>query len=255
MSETEDRVTGAATDDLGVLARGATGVGVTLSAEQLMAFARYRELLLEWNQRTNLTAITDPQEVLTKHFLDSLSMALGVPASLREGAAQVLDVGSGGGFPGLALAIAFPQWRVTALEATGKKVKFLRHVVGALHLTNARTLEGRAEEVAHKREERGSYDVVVARAVAPLPTLLEYCEPFARAGGVTIAPKKGEIADELAQGERAATLLGGKMESQVAVSAPGLEDGRVLVVVRQERLSLPLYPRQAGAPTKHPLGR
>jgi 16S rRNA (guanine527-N7)-methyltransferase len=247
----------APTDNLAPLAAGAKAFGVTLDAEQLAAFGRYRELLLEWNERLNLTAITDPQAVVTRHFLDSLSVALAVPAELREsaaGAVRAIDVGSGAGFPGLALAIAFPDWRVTVLEATGKKVKFLEHVASVLRLRNARPRPGRAEVLAHDKEERGRYDIVMARALAPLPTLLEYCQPFARAGGLTIAQKKGEIATELAQGRAAAALLGGHADEPIPVIVPGLDDGRVLVVVRQERLSLPLYPRAAGAPTKHPLG-
>jgi 16S rRNA (guanine527-N7)-methyltransferase len=245
-------------DALAGLASNAKAFGVSLDEEQVAAFGRYRELLIEWNERFNLTAITDPQEVVTRHFLDSLSVALAVPADLRQtaaGAVRAIDVGSGAGFPGLALAIAFPAWRVTVLEATGKKVKFLEHVVSALRLRNARTVAGRAEVLAHDKEERGRYDLVLARALAPLPTLLEYCQPFARAGGLTIAQKKGEIMEELAQGRAAAALLGGNVEAPVPVSAPGLDDGRVLIVVRQERLSLPLYPRAAGAPTRHPLGR
>jgi 16S rRNA (guanine527-N7)-methyltransferase len=244
-----------ADDGLGTLKSSAATFGITLSDDQVAAFARYRELLLDWNQRINLTAITDPAEVVTLHFLDSLSVLLGVPEELRNGPARVLDVGSGAGFPGLALAIALPAWRVTALEATSKKVRFLEHVVSALRLSNARPVDGRAEVLAHDKEERGRYDLVVARALAPLPILLEYCQPFARVGGVTIAPKKGDIAEELAAGGRAAAQLGGELLPAVPVNAPGLDDGRVLAAVRQERLSLPLYPRSAGAPTKHPLGR
>jgi 16S rRNA (guanine527-N7)-methyltransferase len=242
-------------DDVDTLARGAASFGITLEDDQLAAFARYRELLLDWNARFNLTTITDPAEVLTRHFLDSLSVTMGIPPELRAAEAKVLDVGSGAGFPGLALAIVFPRWQVTALEATGKKVRFLEHVASALRLRNARPLEGRAEVVAHNAKERAGYDVVTARALAPLPTLLEYCQPFARPGGLTVAPKKGDLAEELAAGKAAAPMLGGHVEEPLPVSVPGLEDGRVLVVVRQDRVSLPLYPRAAGAPTKHPLGR
>ncbi len=241
-------------DDLAALAHGAEALGVSLSAGQCAAFAQYRALLLEWNARVNLTAITEPRQVVTRHFLDSLSVVLAVPERLRAGRARVLDVGSGAGFPGLALAIAFPRWRVTALEATGKKVRFLEHVVRELRLTNARVLQGRAEEVGHDRYERGHYDVVTARAVAALPTLLEYCQPFARMGGLVVAPKKGEIGDEVAAGMIAAAMLGGRMDAPQTVSAPGLEDGRVLVVVHQERACPAQYPRQGGAPTKQPLG-
>src|SRR5579863_4110838 len=149
--------------ELGALVEGATGFGITLNDEQVAAFTRYRELLLDWNQRINLTAITDPEEVETRHFLDSLSVVLGVPEAQRDATARVLDVGSGAGFPGLALAIALPAWRVTVLDATSKKVRFLEHVVSALRLTNPRPVDGRAEVFAHDKEERGRYDVVMAR--------------------------------------------------------------------------------------------
>ena len=174
-------------EDLAPLARGAAALGIALGAEQLAAFAAYRALLLEWNARFNLTAITDPAQIVTRHFLDSLTVALGVPRARWAGAPRLLDVGSGAGFPGLALAIAFPQWHVTALEATGKKVTFLRHVAAALGLARVRVLQGRAEALAHAPAERARYDVVAARALAALPTLLEYCQPFARVGGVTIS--------------------------------------------------------------------
>jgi len=229
--------TTAPADDLAILATGAAALGLALDASQLAAFAQYRELLLAWNARFNLTAITDPHAILTRHFLDSLTVTLAVSAEWRARSLRVLDVGSGAGFPGLALAIAFPHWRVTALEATGKKVIFLRHVVSMLHLSNVRPLVGRAEQVAHTTAERARYDLVTARALAALPTLLEYCQPFARAGN------------------RAAVTLGGHLDEPLALAVPGLEDGRALLIAHQERLCPPLYPRAAGAPRKHPLGQ
>lgn len=241
-------------DDLGMLAKGARAFGLALDGAQLAAFARYRALLLDWNQRVNLTAITAPDAVLTRHFLDSLSVAQAVSPGMRSGAATLLDVGSGAGFPGLPLAIAFPAWRVTLLEATGKKVRFLEAVIAALELGNVRAVQGRAEEVAHAPAERGRYDLVVARALAPLPTLLEYCQPFARVGGLTVALKKGELAEELAAGRRAARLLGGTLADPLPVAVPGLDGGRVLVVARQDRACPAAYPRAAGAPVKRPLG-
>jgi 16S rRNA (guanine527-N7)-methyltransferase len=242
-------------EDLAPLIVGAEALRIALDDAQLAAFARYRDLLLEWNTRFNLTAITDPQEVLTRHFVDSLTVTRAVPVQMRQDQPRVLDVGSGAGFPGLALAIAFPEWRVTALEATGKKVRFLEHVIAMLELRHTRALAGRAEERAHVPAERGRYDVVTARAVAPLPVLLEYCQPFARPGGLVVAPKKGELAAELAAGRVAATTLGGRLDEPLAVTAPGLENDRVLIVVHQERLSPPRYPRASGMPTKHPLGQ
>lgn len=241
-------------DDLGALAEGARAFGLALDAAQLAAFARYRALLLDWNRRVNLTSITSPDAVLTRHFLDSLSVALAVPPTVRAGVPALLDVGSGAGFPGLPLAIAFPEWQVALLEATGKKVRFLEHVMAELGLTNVRAVQGRAEEIARIPTHRGRYDLVAARALAPLPTLLEYCQPFACVGGVTIALKKGDLAEELAAGRRAAVLLGGALAEPLPVAIPGLEDGRQLVVVRQVRACPAAYPRAAGAPVKRPLG-
>jgi 16S rRNA (guanine527-N7)-methyltransferase len=241
-------------DDLAALAQGAAALGVALGAPQLAAFAQYRALLLQWNARFNLTAITDPRAIVTRHFLDSLTVALGVPRARWAGAPRLLDVGSGAGFPGLALAIAFPTWHVTALEATGKKVGFLQHVASALGLERVRVLPERAEALAHDPAERGRYDVVAARAVAALPTLLEYCQPFARVGGLVIAPKKGDLAAELEAGRRAAATLGGRMAPPLPVAVPGLEGERVLVIVTQERPCPAPYPRPAGAPRKQPLG-
>lgn len=237
------------------LVEGAAALGLTLDDGQLAQFARLRELLLDWNTRVNLTAITDPAEVVTRHFLDSLTCALALPAEERCQSLRLLDVGSGAGFPGLPLAVAFPQWRVTLLEATGKKIRFQEAAIAELGLANARPLHARAEELAHTKEQRGHYDVVTARAVAALPTLLEYCAPFARVGGAVIAPKKGDLEQEIAAGAQAAELLGAQLQSPVSVAAPGLDgDDRVLLVARQQRPCPPQYPRAGGAPQKRPLG-
>lgn len=241
--------------DLAALVEGAAALGLMLDAAQVERFARYRELLLDWNSRINLTAITDPEEVVTRHFLDSLTCAPLLSSSESLAARpHLLDVGAGAGFPGLPLAIALPSWDVTLLEATGKKVRFLEAVIGEIGLTNAHVLAGRAEEVAHQRAYRARFDAVTARAVASLPTLLEYCTPFARVGGTMIFPKKGDLSDETAVGQRAAALLGARLLDTVPVTLPALTDGRVLVVAHQEHLCPPQYPRPAGAPVKRPLG-
>jgi len=243
---------------LDALMTGATVLGVALDQRQLSQFARYRELLLDWNTRINLTAITDPAEIETRHFLDSLTCVLAVPDEDRTRPLAALDVGSGAGFPGLPLAIAFPHWRVTLLEATGKKVRFLETVIAELGLTHVRALQGRAEEVAHRSGQRGHYALVMVRALATLPTLLEYCVPFARVGGVIVAPKKGSLADELAAGDRAAALLNAQLLDPITIPdtpalAP-LADGRVLLVAHQQRHCPSQYPRPAGAPVRKPLG-
>src|SRR5262249_15845608 len=153
----------------------------------------------------------------TRHFLDSLTCLLAIKPDQRARPLRLLDIGSGAGFPGVTLATAFPTWRVTSLEATGKKARFQQEAVAALGLENGAVLTGRAEEVARKPEHRGRYDLVTARAVAALPTLLEYCCPFARVGGRVIAPKKGKLEDEIAAGTKAASLLGAKLLAPIAV--------------------------------------
>jgi 16S rRNA (guanine527-N7)-methyltransferase len=241
--------------DLAPLVEGAAALGLALDDEQLARFARLRDLLLDWNTRVNLTAITEPAEVVTRHFLDSLTCVLALSDDLRARPLRLLDVGSGGGFPGLPLAIAFPRWQVTLLEATGKKTRFQEAAIAELGLTNTRALQGRAEELAHTKEHRRRYHVVTARAVAALPTLLEYCAPFARVGGMVIAQKKGDLAQEVEAGRRAATLLGARLLAPIAITTPGLaDDARTLLVARQQRLCPPEYPRAGGAPQKKPLG-
>ena len=236
------------------LVEGAAPLGLALNDAQIERFARFRALLLDWNARVNLTAITDPAEIVRLHFLDSLTCMLALPADVRARSSRLLDVGSGAGLPGLALAIARPQWRVTSLEATGKKVRFQEAVIAALGLENARVVTGRAEEAGRTPEHRGAYDIVTARALAALPTLLEYCAPFVRVGGLIIAPKKGDLTAEIAAGTRAASLLGAHLLEPIPVTLPVLSDGRVLLVARQQRPCPPQYPRAAGAPAKRPLG-
>jgi 16S rRNA (guanine527-N7)-methyltransferase len=241
-------------DDLAPLVDGATALGVALRDMQLDQFRRFRDLLLDANTRVNLTAITDPAEVLARHFLDSLTCLLAVAPDQRARPLRLLDIGSGAGFPGIPLAIAFPAWLVISLEATGKKARFQQEAVAALGLANVTLLTARAEEQARKPEHRGQYDLVTARAVAALPTLLEYCCPFICVGGRIIAPKKGDLADEIAAGAKAASLLGAKLLAPIAVTIPPLVDGRALLVAEQKRPCPERYPRPAGAPAKHPLG-
>ncbi len=227
-----------------------SGEVALVAARFLEQFLRYREELLDWNTRINLTAITDPEKILLKHFLDSLSLL----SVYDKPEARVLDIGAGAGFPGLPLKIVRPQWQVVLVEATGKKVMFLRHVVETLQLKNVVAVHGRAEELAHQAEYRASFDVVTARAVASLSTLLEYAAPFCRVGGQIILPKKGELAKELARGKRVAGQVGAVLKDDVVVTLPGLEDGRRLLVWEQVRKCPAQYPRSGAAMVKNPLG-
>lgn len=232
-----------------VFQEGLQQLGLNLSEQQREQFFRYRAELLDWNTRVNLTAITNPGEVLVKHFLDSLSLLL----VYDKPQADLLDIGTGAGFPGLALKIVRPQWQVVLLEATGKKVTFLRHVIETLHLTGVEAVHGRAEELASKPQYRAAFNVVTARAVAALPTLLEYSTPFCQVGGEIILLKKGDIAGELVQGQRAARQLGAVFKGDVVVTLRGLDDNRRLLVWQQQKLCSPQYPRSGSAIAKKPL--
>lgn len=228
---------------------GLQQLGLSLQDEQKEQLLLYQRELLEWNRRFNLTAITDPNEVMLKHFLDSFSLLAVTPFS----EARLLDIGSGAGFPGLPLKIMRPAWQVTLLEATGKKVAFLHHMIEVLGITDTVAIQGRAEELAHKEEYRAQYDIVTARAVAALPVLLEYCAPYCRIGGSIVLPKKGDIAEELEQGKNAATLFGCKLELQYSLTLPGLDDGRLLLLWKQRKLCPPRFPRSSAAMAKKPL--
>ena len=233
-----------------VFIEGLKQLGLDPHDEQLLAaFEVYRQELLDWNTRINLTAITDPEDVVLKHFLDSLSLLKAYTSSQ----ARLLDIGSGAGFPGLPLKIVRPQWHVILLEATGKKTLFLRHIVEVLQLQNIEIIHGRAEELAHKPEYRATFDIVTARAVSALPTLLEYCAPYCRVGGMIILPKKGDLAEELQQAMRTAIHVGTKFKTDIPVDVPGLVDGRRLLIWEQQKPCSSRYPRSGSAIAKKPL--
>ena len=235
----------------GVFLEGLRQLGLQVTERQLDQFLRYQQELLDWNTRINLTAITDAEEVSIKHFLDSLALLM----VYERPSARLLDIGAGAGFPGLPLKIMRPQWQVVLLEATGKKVAFLQHIIETLELKDVVALHGRAEELAHKAGYRASFDVVTARAVASLPMLLEYAAPFCRVGGQIILPKKGDLAEELAQGKLAARQVGAVLKDDVPVTLPGLEDGRRLLVWEQVGKCPAQFPRSGTVMAKKPLGK
>lgn len=231
------------------LASGAAAFGLSLGPAQLDCFHRYYGELIAWNQRANLTAITDPDAVLEKHFLDSLSCVLGFPPRPWEGLSLV-DIGTGAGFPGIPLKLALPGLRLTLIESTGKKTQFLSYVVRSLGLEETAVLTGRAEDLGQKQEHREKSDIAVSRALAALALLAEYCLPFVRVGGRFIAPKRTGIEEEVAAGRVAISILGGKLLPPVRLPDPT----RQLIVAQKVAPTPPAYPRRAGIPAKRPLG-
>jgi len=226
-------------------------LGLRLSPRQIEAFTRYEQLLLEWNQRLNLTAIHSPEMIRIKHFLDSLTCLLAMSESIPQ---RLVDVGSGAGFPGLPLKIACPSLELTLIEAIGKKAAFCQTVVEELGLNRVSVLSSRVEAVAHLPQHREQYDWALARAVANLPTLVEYLLPLVRVGGAAIAMKGESAPGEVQQAEHAIALLGGQVRKLVPVHLPQVAEDRYLVIIDKIAATPPPYPRRAGIPEKRPLG-
>lgn len=234
-----------------LLKTGAREWGLELTPEQIEVFELYYRQLIAWNESVNLTSITDYEEVQVKHFLDSLScLQVLTPFAPQT---RCIDIGAGAGFPGLPLKIVRPQMRLTLLEATGKKVLFLEHIVGELGLREVEIVKGRAEELGRQSAHREGYAVAMARAVAQLPVLLEYALPLLKVGGIFVAQKGVDIEDEVEAAQSAMKILGGRMKEVRPVHLPGLEATRHLVVAEKVAPTPQKYPRRTGVPAKRPL--
>lgn len=228
--------------------KGLADLGISLNETQIKQFLDYYELLVETNKVMNLTAITEFDEVIEKHFLDSLSLCRIYDLN-RE--IRVLDLGTGAGFPGVPLKIAFPQIRLVLADSLNKRIKFLENVVGELSMQNVSCVHGRAEEMGRNKEYREQFDLCVSRAVANLSSLSEYCLPFVKMGGAFISYKSGEVDEEAAQAKRAIYLLGGEVKDIYKFDL--FDQKRSFVVIEKERKTPKAYPRKAGTPTKEPL--
>ncbi|NTW96955.1 MAG: 16S rRNA (guanine(527)-N(7))-methyltransferase RsmG [Oscillochloris sp.] len=222
--------------------------GIALSADQIAQFARYAEELRRWNERLNLTTISEPVEIYRRHFLDSLSLA----RFWGAGPVSLVDIGSGAGFPGLALKILRPALRLTLVESVGKKAEFLRHIAHELDLPGVRVFASRAEDVGRDSAEREAHDLVTARAVAELRVLVEYGLPLLRARGRMLAPKGAAAHDEAAAAAQALRVLGGVLVGVEPVDLPGL-DSHAVVIIDKVRPTDPRYPRVPGVPARKPL--
>ena len=224
-----------------ILTARAAEAGIVLTAAQAAQFAVYNEMLIDWNTRMNLTALTAPADVAVKHIIDSLTA---YDAALFDGAATLIDVGTGAGLPGIPLAVYAPHIRVTLMDALQKRVRFLMEVTAAMGLTNARCIHARAEEAARTAEHRAAYDIAVSRAVARMPVLLEYALPLVRVGGTFLALKGRAYAAEAAEGAGAARRLGGGAVAARPMHLPGLDDVRAILSVRKEKPTPKEYPRR-----------
>lgn len=233
-----------------VLTEKVKELSIVLNDKQIQQFEQYYNILVEWNKVMNLTAITEYEEVVEKHFLDSLTIVNAIHVKKIE---TLIDVGTGAGFPGIPLKIAFPHLKVTLLDSLNKRIKFLNEVINLLELNDIKAIHGRAEDYAKHAEYREQYDICVSRAVANLATLSEYCLPYVKVDGLFVPYKSGEIDEELKSSEKAVSILGGKVEEVVKFQLPGTDIGRSFVKIHKIKETKKKYPRKAGMPTKEPL--
>ena len=235
-------------DELAVLAK--MHLDVEINARQMEQFSQYRDLLLHWNQKTNLTAIKDESEMVIKHFFDSFTClkAINSPSTF-----SLVDVGTGAGFPGIPLKIILPEISLTLVESVGKKADFCRLAVDSLELSSTRVLQARAEEVGQNPDMRESFDYAVARAVAELAVLAEYLLPFIKVGGTALAMKGRINSDEVYASERAVSIMGGRFKEPVEIILPDGYGHRVIYPIIKVSPSPPNYPRRAGVPSRKPI--
>ncbi|WP_342433751.1 16S rRNA (guanine(527)-N(7))-methyltransferase RsmG [Neobacillus sp. FSL H8-0543] len=224
--------------------------GITLTVEQLEQFETYYQTLVEWNEKMNLTAITDKAEVYLKHFYDSISAAFHFDFTKPV---SICDVGAGAGFPSIPLKIVFPQLEVTIVDSLNKRISFLNHLANVLNLENVHFIHDRAETFGVNPKHRETYDIVTARAVARMSVLSELCLPLVKVGGHFIAMKAAHANEELAVGKKAITTLGGKLEEKYTFSLPMEESERNILVIKKEKQTPKKYPRKPGTPGKSPI--
>ena len=225
-------------------------LNIQINEIQKKQFDTFYSMLVEWNKVMNLTGITEYEEVIEKHFVDSISIVNIFDLSEIN---TVIDVGTGAGFPGIPLKIAFPHLKITLLDSLNKRINFLDSVIDELKLDGIYTIHGRAEDFAKKDDYRERYDLCVSRAVANLSTLSEYCLPYIRVGGMFISYKSGDVDDEVLESKKAISILGGKLDNVVKFQLPGTDINRSFIKIEKIKNTGKKYPRKAGLPSKEPL--
>ena len=236
------------------LVEGAGKLGIEFNARQVKQFELYYRELIEWTKKMNLTAITDYASVQVKHFLDSLTITLALPQEeIERPDFNIIDIGTGAGFPGVPLKILLPQPRLVLIEPTTKKTAFLRYIIDRLELENIEILNSRAEEAAHLSLHREQFALVLSRAVALLPALVELTLPFCRLGGRFIAQKKGDVDEEVNGAQKAITALGGKLDRIKKIELDEFDDARYLVIIDKIYPTPNKYPRRPGLPRRRPI--
>ena len=236
--------------DISTLVKGIASLNVELDEDQKRSFTTYKELLKEWNQKINITSITEDVEIDIKHFLDSLTP---ISTNLVNGKKRLIDIGTGGGFPGIPLKIYNQELEVTLLDSLNKRIIFLDEVIKSLNLKNIDAIHGRAEELGRKIEYREVYDICISRAVASLDTLSEYCMPFVKVGGYFIAMKGPDVLDELQEAEKGINTLGGKIINTEILTLPESDIQHSLIIIQKIRETPTKYPRAGGKPKSNPL--
>lgn len=236
--------------DLSKFQCGLESFNISLTLEQYQQFLIYYEMLIEKNKVMNLTAITEYEEVIEKHFLDSLSLCQKIDLKKEI---FMLDLGTGAGFPGIPLKIAFPELKIVLMDSLNKRVLFLQDVIDRLCLKQIEAIHGRAEEAARKKEYREKFDLCTSRAVAHLSSLSEYCLPFVKIGGIFAAYKSGEMKEELTQGKKAVHTLGGKISEVYQFKLPNTEVSRSFILIEKCKKTPGAYPRKSGTPSRNPI--
>ena len=223
-------------------------LSVRFSVEQLEQFFDYMNLLIEWNEKMNLTAIIDPEEIILKHFIDSITIL-----NKMENGSKVVDVGTGAGFPGIPLSIMNPTLKITLVDSLNKRLIFLQEVVAKLNLKNIEIVHARAEEFGQNKKYRESFDIATSRAVANLSTLSEYLIPLVKVNGKVISMKASEAQEEINEARKAIEVLGGKIEKIEEFNLPQSDIGRTVIIIKKEKQTSAKYPRKPGTPSKEPI--